>query len=491
MTRTMWPIFRKDARHLWPQIASFLVLLAGAAIFDPAYAARSQAAAGSWLGFLAMLACWILVIAVIHEDKLTSEQADWLIRPYHRGGLLAAKILFATVFINLPVLLTQVVVMACLGIPPLGQLPALLWRQVFLTAILILPAAALAAITSSLREAFLTVVLTVAPIYLAVLVLTLGRVRIFFMGPGSQSYWLKDAFQAAVALVFGAAILLLQYRRRATTLSRVTLGLGVALALFFADRIVPQNREFSIQAALSPRWPQSGAIGIELDPSPGILHDPGYSRERSQPGMVHVEVPIRVAGAPGGAGLLLGTRAETTLKTEPPLPVYSEIRDLPGVGKWLSFDISRVTFFSLRRSPVRISGQVPLTLFARAATVPAPAGNRVAVPGFGACANYRDADGKFAVRCFTPFASVPVALEYPNGGRQWIVSRAAADVPFPTAFDFGFVEARLSQLPFASADEIGALRLVTERAMAHLEPSFDFAIHLDDYAHGVGMLTRE
>ena len=84
-----------------------------------------------------------------------------------------------------------------------------------------------------------------------------------------------------------------------------------------------------------------------------------------------------------------------------------------------------------------------------------------------------------------------MALEYPNGGRQWIVSRAAADVPFPTAFDFSFIEARFSQLPFASPDEIGALRLVTERAMAHLEPSFDSTIRLDDYAHGVGMLTRE
>jgi hypothetical protein len=437
-----------------------------------------------------MLACWILVIAVIHEERLTGE-TDWLTRPYHRGGLLAAKLLFVTMFVNLPVLLTQVVVMVSLGIPPLGHLPALLWRQAFLTAILILPAAALAAITGSLREAFLTVVLAVAPIYLAILVLALGRVRIFFMSPGARSYWLKDSFQAAVALVFGAAILLLQYRRRATTLSRILFGLAALLAVFFADRIVPQNRQFAIQAALSPRLPQSGAIGIELDPNPGILHAPIYSRGRSQPGTVHVEVPIRVAGAPGGAGLLLGTRAATTLKTEPPLEVNSEIRDLPGLGKWLSFDISRVTYFSLRRSPVSISGQVPLTLFARAANVPAPAGNRAVVPGFGACADYRDVDGKFVVRCFTPFASVPVAFEYPNGDRQWIVSRAAADVPFPTSFDFGLVEARFSQLPFAGADEIAALRLVAERAIAHLESRFDFTIRLDDYAHGTGMLTRE
>ena len=100
-------VFRKDARHLWPQILVFVALVLLAAVVDPTYTRRELSTAESLIWTALPLACWNLVIAAIHEERLPGDRQYWLVRPYSRAGLLTAKALFLVAFVNLPVLLIQ------------------------------------------------------------------------------------------------------------------------------------------------------------------------------------------------------------------------------------------------------------------------------------------------------------------------------------------------------------------------------------------------
>ena len=163
--RQILEIFRKDARHLWPQIAAFWTLLIAASALDPTYTHRHPLPAEAFLWTALPLACWYVAIAAIHENRLPGDRQYWLTRPYTRGGLVAAKALFVVACVNLPVFLAHATVMAILGIPPWQHLPALVWQQVFLSAFAILPAAAIASVTTGLKQVLLGGLAIVAPLF--------------------------------------------------------------------------------------------------------------------------------------------------------------------------------------------------------------------------------------------------------------------------------------------------------------------------------------
>jgi len=81
-------IFRKDVRHLWPQALLFWAVLGIPAAMHHLV---------NWLSadrmalLLQPLACWLLVVSVIHGETLVGHQQYWLTRPYSRKHLMAAK----------------------------------------------------------------------------------------------------------------------------------------------------------------------------------------------------------------------------------------------------------------------------------------------------------------------------------------------------------------------------------------------------------------
>src|ERR1022692_1080017 len=187
-------IFRKDVRHLWPHAAACVILMALAAILDPTYASRGQSTAYSLLaGFALPLACWNLIIAAIHEEKLPGDRQYWLTRPYSWKDLLAAKALFVVAFINLPLFAWHAAAFAAVGIPLGEHLPALLWRQVFFSAFYIPPVAALAAVTRNQGQTILGALMIVFPF---------GVIQDLFFARGRMSRqgveWMTAAAVAAV-----------------------------------------------------------------------------------------------------------------------------------------------------------------------------------------------------------------------------------------------------------------------------------------------------
>src|SRR6266581_3159499 len=108
--RRVISIFKKDVRHLWPQIEIFWELLGLAGLLDPKYTHLSSSLPEQLLWVVLPLACWNLVIAAIHEEPLLGDRVFWLTRPYTRAGLAAAKGLFIVVFVNLPVFVAHVAI---------------------------------------------------------------------------------------------------------------------------------------------------------------------------------------------------------------------------------------------------------------------------------------------------------------------------------------------------------------------------------------------
>jgi hypothetical protein len=475
----MITIFRKDLRHLWPHILIFAGLLTVGAFTDPTYTHTVGSAAGSVIWYVSLFACWNLVIAVIHEEPLIGNRQHWLTQPYCRGCLITAKTVFILLSVNLPVFLMQWGVLALVGIPPLQELSALLWRQLFITAFLVMPAAALASVTKNLKQASLWVLAIIVPLFVLSFALFVQRLPALLLSPQwTASYWLKSTFSAVVAVLVGAAILYLQYFRRATGLARVVLTGGVATALL-ANVLAPSSKQFAVQELLSTRCSGCRGVHVELDPRGGRENRSYYyARERRLPGIVHVEIPIRIEGIPPGL---------TTLADRRPADlwcmgrkVYAEVDETPPGQLWLSVDMDSLFVNEHPDSDLDLQGAIKLTLFAPAASLPVD--GAVAVPGIGVCSPTSDADGAVWLKCLTPARQAALALEFPGGGRQWMVARSSADIPFPVSFDFAPLEQFTSQAPFVNAAEVRLFRIITEQPYAHVHPGFQLrGIHLRAY----------
>jgi len=126
MVRTL-RIFRKDARRLWPGALAYVAVMALAATHRPW--SHNISTWETLPLLLAPLACWVLAVTLIHEERLIGDQQYWLTRPYTWKDLVAAKALFLVAFVNVPLFICQFAAVASAGISPWEWLPALLWRQ--------------------------------------------------------------------------------------------------------------------------------------------------------------------------------------------------------------------------------------------------------------------------------------------------------------------------------------------------------------------------
>jgi hypothetical protein len=221
-------IFRKDARRHWLEIIISLLLLFGFAwkmpmIWreEPNYEAPVWRWLFALLGISLCFSWWFLIVRVIQGESLVGDRQFWLTRPYQRRWLMAAKALFIIAFVNVPVLIFDVALLASVGFSPWHYLPGLLQGQLLLTAFLIVPIATISVITESPVQFLLILFGVVA--YISGLTWVVGEI------PSSSA---GGDIPGAAALTIAAAtclgLLVLQYFRRDTLVSRWTL-VGSAL----------------------------------------------------------------------------------------------------------------------------------------------------------------------------------------------------------------------------------------------------------------------
>src|SRR2546423_11473495 len=140
MMQQAWHILMKDARYLRREI---YMLVALSAVFI-----RVSSLAISIFQLVLVLASSYIIARLVHAESIPGDKQFWLTRPYRRSSLLAAKLLFILIFVNLPILAARFTILAGEGFPIAANLPGLLWSQVLLILGIWFPVAALSAITS-------------------------------------------------------------------------------------------------------------------------------------------------------------------------------------------------------------------------------------------------------------------------------------------------------------------------------------------------------
>jgi hypothetical protein len=266
-------IFKKDARHLWPEIlislaitAAFVRVSFGGVSF---YGGGSPhlAISAAVLSALVPVGWWVLTARVIHDESLVGESQFWVTRPYLWHELLTAKALFLIAFLYLPLFIAQVVLLRAAGLHPFAYLPGLFYSLVLLSGVLILPIAAIATVTANFSRLVLTVLSAVA--YLALISWALTSVhppdQVGFPNPYESKLTFSLFF-----LVF-LVVIVLQYATRRTWYSR-----WILLGLPFL--VIAGSVAWPIQTIVHHLYPP---LAVAEQPPVQLAFDPDAERQSS------------------------------------------------------------------------------------------------------------------------------------------------------------------------------------------------------------------
>jgi hypothetical protein len=102
-----------------------------------------------------------VVVRAIQGESLVGDRQFWVTRPYEWKKLLAAKVLFALTFVNLPLLFLDVFLLAKAGFAPRNYWSGLLWMELMIVLYFMLPVAALATVTATVVQMLLALLIIV------------------------------------------------------------------------------------------------------------------------------------------------------------------------------------------------------------------------------------------------------------------------------------------------------------------------------------------
>ena len=392
-------IFLKDARRFWPEI---LISLAIVAAFIRIYPHEWMAAnlmhrafmtgffAGDMFDVLSQalvvlipLSWWLLITRVVHAERLVGDSQFWLTRPYEWKRLLGAKVLFLAVFICLPIFVAQSLLLLEAGFHPLSYIPGLLYSQLLLTGVLVLPLAALSTLTSSFAKMTLAV--------LGVVLLIAGIAALGSLAPsdsvGSVASPLGDKLSFAALMLFCGAAIVAQYAIRKTWFGWSLLAvLPILLTAFaFGDPdAVLMNRAYPPLAA-------NATAPVQLQYLPDSTHA-ASTNTTNDAKELEIYIPLHSSGvAPGYTTRLEGVKATIDAPDgshweSPWQAVYNQYLLSDTEETFVRFRIRRAVYDKFKTLPVTLRLSFALTR-AKADTeiqVPLPA-HDFFVAGFGMC----------------------------------------------------------------------------------------------------------
>ena len=346
-------IFRKDLTHLWPETLFVLALFAGFAFAAPSAWEGTQyavyATIASWLLKVLMPLSWLILIArAIQDESLVGDRQFWTSRPYHWAKLLAAKALFIFVCIYIPFLIMQMYLLKRAGLHPLMVVPGLLHNLLLLTVVVVLPLAALSAVTSTFPRVLLSFLGAI--VYIVILLAIVGWIT-FNQMQFPHLDWLLDA----ICILLPAAALLIQYRTRKTFIARTLL---IATPILVAAIVLAAPSNALIAKAYPPL---QGTTAPTLTPLTDRFPTPPPAAGdlllvRND---VSISLPIGVTGMQKDVNVLgRGTRATITgpgfSYTSPfltpfgPPPQFSSARPFTGI----TFSLPVAVFNKIHQQPI-------------------------------------------------------------------------------------------------------------------------------------------
>lgn len=460
-------IVNKDVHYLWREI---WLLIGVCAIF---FQVRPQVISGLMQALL-MLASSYVIARCVYAEAIPGDRQFWLTRPYRRTSLLAAKLIFIFVFVNLPIMATRAAILAAEGFPIGANLPGLLWSQALLILGVWLPVAAFAAMSWRPAHLILGVILGQA---LAALIQYRTLNSLLFWPFGVQ--WIRDSIVLIILTAAASWILYLQYRYR-QTLGSVVIAIGTAFVIFTVYSSLPAAFAMSLQSRLSVSKFDSSAIHIQ--PAPQERTRGGLSQLGSQ---VQVPMLMTVSGVPEGIELYADAM-EVIFEITGGDSWKSEMHTIDGgkernIGPTQQFTstvyLDQSFFNSARRGPVTLRGSLYFTAFGH------PESKTVSV---------QDKSVKLTngLQCRideTNRLSCRSAFRFP---RQLVyVQDRVSTRPLSEVTSYSPIPSGMNVYPFVAdfsyAPRIGmlAVTLITEEPLAHFRKDFEMPdFPLNDFA---------
>ena len=293
-------IFKKDARHLWPEVLVTIILTAALVRIYPhtwAPPERSvivlQQVAAALL-FLVPMSWWILITRLVQSESLVGDRQFWLTRPYEWKKLLAAKALFLLAFLYLPLFIAHSLLLIEAGFHPLAYVPGLLYNLLLITAILVFPLIAIATITSSFAKTTLTT--------LGVLIGMIGLIVLASVLPGTHAKAPDDGSHLTLILYLCIflSVIFIQYAVRRLWLSRTILG---GVALFGVLAVLIPTDDHSIRKAYPQATPTQ--LPVQLTFAPDDTHRVGLFGYDLKQKDVSLALPFNVSGIAAGKAISL------------------------------------------------------------------------------------------------------------------------------------------------------------------------------------------
>jgi hypothetical protein len=400
-----WHIFLKDVRRLRYELIVILALTAAYAWlqghWSPLYSARNEklnAMAGLLRDFLLPVAWWYLASLAVYGEPLPGNRQFWVTKPYRWTSLVGAKLLFIVAFVSFPLLLADCFILTRQGFHPWATPGGLLWHEVELFAVLLLPMIALACITTSFAQVVLVVLATIVSIMVLEIVLRPYGNATIGLSVGGE--WIGGSLVCVVLLSAALAIMILQYRARRTWVSRA-IFVAVVLFLLYGGRFLPWRSTFALQSRLLRSRIDTSSITAVF--APGGSPPPPQLRTRQD--AVCVSLPIRLDGVPSGTTAVVDVMwAELIPANGKPLETLVFFGESLPDTVWHGTVIERSVFERWKSTTVRLHFTIHLTVLGNPHTEHMPlAGGPHRVPGVGLCQFDPRPPDRSAISCRAPF----------------------------------------------------------------------------------------
>ncbi|HTB15750.1 MAG TPA: hypothetical protein VK752_29465 [Bryobacteraceae bacterium] len=297
-------IFKKDVRCLRWELAASMVLMA---IFVYGQIYRdvlldNRAAIVSYI----LLCFWAFLCArLVQAEPIPGDRQFWITRPYQWRSLLGAKLLFMVVFIGVPLLAADAVILRVEGFSIASHAVGLLWSLVLITASTLIAFCAFATLTRNLTEWFLAAIITVGIDYA---IAAIANERVW-----AGVEWIRDYSYVAIMCVVAAVVLLAQYTRRGTIWSIVVMAVGLLGSAIFVN-YARSSWALELETRFSnPRVDLSSVriAAAKVEPAAPTIRPIPPKREQ----VVLLAIPLDVSGLKDGLDLI-SDEVQVTIKNE-------------------------------------------------------------------------------------------------------------------------------------------------------------------------------
>lgn len=301
--KQVFAIFNKDARRFWPEIVVSFALLAALVVVYPSqwktangvhvdsvsmgrfFLGPPKSFLVGCLVFLIPVSWWVLIVRLVHGERLVGHTQFWLTRPYEWPKFLGAKILFVAAFVFVPLLVAQMLLLAQAGFNPVAYIPGLLYNLLLLTGMLILPLMAFSVVTSS----FGRLVLILLGAFLFGIVVSM----LFSLRPADTISGIPSPATGDISflliLLGTAATIVVQYARRKLRTAWLWIAATVAAIIVVSLLDPDQSMMGRTYAADTNAAPVQFAYAVDGLRQP-MTNETGDKR------LLEIAVPLRASG---------------------------------------------------------------------------------------------------------------------------------------------------------------------------------------------------